>query len=202
MSNSKALCASGRFVEIQESCRVFSKTDGQTKSLVLKRYGRLSKNVCVPSSLFELLKRVRAELRKIKKRYSVPPRTGSLPLPYNRCLRIYIYIFIESDRFLCRQVVVGHVDGGSDGGHEHGRRREEQGSDELFAIAVRATDGRGELHVHREERGGPQEPTPSRGGRARHERARGTGIGRNRIRPVGVVHVHHVHSRRKRKCRP
>lgn len=102
-------------------------------------------------------------------------------------------------RSVVLQMVVGDVHGGGDG--RHGCRRSEQGADELPAFAVGAVDGRGQLHVHGQEHGRVEEPPSSGGRHARHERARGAGPGRGRVRPVRVVHVHHFHRRRHREYR-
>lgn len=96
-------------------------------------------------------------------------------------------------------MVLGDVHGGGDGGHDGRRRWPQQGADELPAAAVGAADGRGQLHVHGQERGGLQEPAPPGDRHAGHERARGAGPVRDRVRPVRVVHVHHVHRRRQRE---
>lgn len=100
-------------------------------------------------------------------------------------------------------MVVGNVHGRGDGrhrSHQRGRRRtQQQGADEFPAFAVGATDGRGQLHVRGQERGGLQEPTAPGDRDARHERARGAGAGRDRVRPDGIVHVHHIERRRKRE---
>lgn len=108
-------------------------------------------------------------------------------------------------------MVVGNVDGGGDGRHDGRRterrrqrrwrrwRQQQGGPDELSAFAVRAADGRGQLHVHGQERGRLQELATPGDRHARHERARGPGAGRDRVRQVRVVHVHHVRVRRDRE---
>jgi len=103
-------------------------------------------------------------------------------------------------------MVFGHVDGRGDGGRgrdERGRRgrarQRQQGADELPAPAVGATDGRGQLHVRGQERRRVQEPAAPGDRHAGHERARGPGAGRDRVRPDRVVHVHHLERRRKRE---
>jgi len=102
-------------------------------------------------------------------------------------------------------MVFGHVDGRGDGGHgrhERGRARQQQqqqGADEFPALAVGATDGRWQLHVRGQERRRVQEPAAQGDRHAGHERARGPGAGRDRVRPDRVVHVHHVERRRERE---